>query len=633
MRILMMGLSLVGCLLGLSAPLFQRGFVTGLSNSQDSVALQEIFFNLQSNNHISILWLLFFSILCVFFSLIMNQTVMYLGARESFIMQRNLGQKLYNTILFLRNDHIKGRSIGEFVSVYTTDIPGATILIEQSLPQGMGILFPLLLTPMLLIYEFKIPLVPVLIVIFGLLSLNLWLALRQSRYFYLFKILAAQRIGIVNEWIQNIRYLRVLSWIRFFENRIIDVRRLETENRVKMLNNGQSMNAIASSVTFILNVLIIWYFSLYNRDLLKPTSLITLLWVVAVFLTKPFRQLPWFFTFLFDAWTSIRRICAIYNLGENKWTQRELANFKSHGDQKSDLGKMDDSLKKGVSLEVKGLNLSLNNKKILEAVSFEIAAGEFVAIVGEVASGKTSLLLSLIGETPCTFEKMSINGSDVDELSNSAIKSLASYVSQDSFILSAHLLENIIFSYDSSEKEISNHQEFTKVLNQAQFDIKSEGLTGGLRTEIGERGVNLSGGQKQRIGLARAFFRDRPLILMDDCLSALDIETEHKITEELTTAEFSKKTRILVTHRLSVLKHVDKILFLMNGKIQAIGSFQFLLLSSPEFCDFVKSINQKVPQPKVSEIPFPPAPHFEIESDPDATEDINFRKETDNVDI
>ena len=137
-------------------------------------------------------------------------------------------------------------------------------------------------------------------------------------------------------------------------------------------------------------------------------------------------------------------------------------------------------------------------------------------------------------------------------------------------------------------------------MKRSQFDLSVEVLEKGLDTKIGERGVNLSGGQKQRVNLGRALFRyeslppqPSPIILLDDCLSAVDIKTEEKLVDELISGRWSNSTRILVTHRLSVLKHVDRILFFDEGRIRDQGTLAELMARSPDFRDFAKSTSQK----------------------------------------
>ena len=571
-RLLMVIISLFAAIFGLLAPLFQRDFLNYLMNNKASSHFLN--FDLQLGP-----WpLLLLAVLSLTLSMILAQWVMYLGTRESLLLQRTLAQRLYDQTIGLRAESLRGRPIGEIVSVYTTDIPGSTILLEQSLPQGLSIFFPLILAPLILIYEFHIPLVHLLISLGVLLIFNFWLAHRQSHYFYLFKKLAADRIAVVNEWIQNIRALRVLGWVDAFESKIHAVRIIETKNRISMLINGQSMNAVSSSISYFLNFAVMLYIVQFATVPLEPAALLTLLWIVAVFLTRPFRQLPWFFTFLFDAWTSIQRVHEILSLHE-----MQNLSIENHATKKRS------PTATGEDLKVEGLNYYLGPHRILSEVSFEAREGELLAIVGEVGSGKSSLLMSLLRENSAQFRSYSIGGTDMLQESAEDLRAHFSLVPQDTFIMSATVLENTLLDYGAQTQD---EQRTLESLKLSDFDPTEEGLLKGLSTDIGERGVNLSGGQRQRINLARADLFKAPILLLDDCLSAVDVNTERKLMKNLIQGEWNKRTRILVSHRLSVLKEVDRILFMKDGTIIDQGGYSELFTRNALFREFTASVNK-----------------------------------------
>ncbi len=568
-RIFLLGLTLFSTLFGLMGPYFQKEFL-------DSTLHQKVFLPPALTRlppTVLEMTLLGLSFLALLASLGMNQAVYWLGMKESLILQKSIGERIYTHLLKLRSESLSGRPIGEIVSIYTTDLPGATILLEQSLPQFFGILFPLILAPLFMGILFQIPVKMTAILIVALIALNLTLAFRQSRFFFLFKKLAGDRIAMVAEWVQNIRALRILGWTEFFENKIFEIRKVETKNRIGMLNNGQTMNAISSSVTFFLNVSFLS--SLVFLAEQKPTvgQLLALLWVVALFLTKPFRQMPWFFTFVFDAWTSIDRLAGVLSL-KNLEVEKKPS-------QKS--GTPNDYV-------VQNLNFNLLGKKLLEEVSFRFPAGSKVGIVGEVGSGKSLLLLSLMAETSASFQSHTLQGEDLLLLSPEVLRQKFSYVPQESFIMSSSLRDNIEFQYDSS---LEVDPMITRSLLASQFNLAKENVPGGLNTEIGERGVNLSGGQKQRISLARADYHPRPVILLDDSLSALDVVTEEKIIQNLFQDQWKNQTLLLVTHRLSLLPKLDHLIFMEKGKVQDQGTFESLYERNPKFKLFTASLEKK----------------------------------------
>jgi ATP-binding cassette subfamily B multidrug efflux pump len=578
-RLAMILCSAASAAFGVLGPFFQKEFIDQLSGTP-AVLSSSLLFLQQWIAHSTLLCLIL-AFACALLSLGCFQIVSFLGATEAIYIQRLWSQRMYDRILELRTDTLAGRPVGEIVSIYTTDLPGATILLEQSMPQAFSIIFPLTLAPFLIVTLFHAPIAPTLSIVFFIIALNLTLALRQSRFFYKFKKLAADRVGLVNEWIQNIRTLRILGWVREFENKIIRVREVETKNRVSMLNNGQTMNAIATSITFILNVTLISSLIFWHQGEITPGALLAILWIVAIFLTRSFRQMPWFFTFLFDGTSSLNRAATLFSIVNEEVMARDQHLHKLRG-----LEHKDPSIQ--MALNVDRLNLEIHRQSILKNISFSIRQGEFIAIVGEVGSGKTMLLLSLLAETGARFGHYEVLNNNAVALPANQLRQFFTFVPQEGFIMSATLRENVAFEYDVPNT-VDN--DVLESLKNAQFGLAQERIKEGLESEIGERGVNLSGGQKQRISLARVDYYDSPIVLLDDCLSALDVETERKLMDSLLFGTWKNKTRVLATHRLTVLDKTDRVFFLRDGELIAQGSYNELLKTHAEFRDYTSSLS------------------------------------------
>ncbi|HRO67533.1 MAG TPA: ABC transporter ATP-binding protein, partial [Pseudobdellovibrionaceae bacterium] len=375
-KLFILTISFFSAIAGLLAPWFQKEFIDRLTATETSLRLDWV------ESPLAWISLAFAAML---FGQAASQLTSYLGAKEAIFLQRIFAKKLYNKMMHLKVDTMSRQSLGEVVSLYATDVPGATAFLDQTLPAGASTLFPLVLAPFALSLFFDVPLWPTVGMIVLVATFNSMMAFRQSRFFYRFKQLAAERTGLVNEWIQNIRTLRILGWTSSFEKFIFEKRKIETQNRVSMVTNGQVMNTVATSATFFLNIvtlgtLVVWY----NRDL-SPGEVFALLWILGVFLTRPFRQMPWFFTFGFDAWTSLTRLQRFLDT-PNQGTSTTQASGPAR--EESD-----------TAVDVENLNLTVNGKPLLKNVTFSMKKGEFVAIVGEVGSGKTLLLLSLLRET------------------------------------------------------------------------------------------------------------------------------------------------------------------------------------------------------------------------------------------
>ena len=240
-RLLILFASILAAGLGLGASYFQKSFI-------DEIVLGDF------SGSLWIYQSLGFAFLCFLVASFLSQLTLYLGYREALISQRKISETLYQHALRLKSESLEKRTVGETVALYATDIPASTILLEQTLPYGASTFFPILLSPIALNYMIGTSLIEVYILVFLVAALNTALAFRQSGFFYTFKQLAAERVSKVNEWLQNIRSLKILNWIEPFEDRILDVREKETINRIKMVTNGQMMNAITSHATFVFNI-------------------------------------------------------------------------------------------------------------------------------------------------------------------------------------------------------------------------------------------------------------------------------------------------------------------------------------------------------------------------------------------
>jgi ATP-binding cassette subfamily B multidrug efflux pump len=570
-RLFIIGSSLIATILGLFAPYFQKLFIDQITGQRTTPE-----FSVFS----SPLILIGLAFLCMLLAQAFSQLTIYLGIRESIHLQSVFSRRLYEKTLELRVDTMSQRSVGEVIQLYATDVPGSTVFLEQTLPTGASTLFPLILAPFAISLIYDLPLLPTALTIITITAVNSLMAFRQSKFFWLFKTLAGERIALVNEWVQNLRTIRILGWISYFEQKIFDKREVETVNRVRMVTNGQAMNAIASSVTFILNVVTLVSLIYYSKHAVTSGELLALMWIVGVFLTRPFRQMPWFFTFAFDSWTSLQRLEQFLNI-TNETPENSLAEEdESEGPPHST-----------ASLEVKNLSLSIGGKQILKSIDLCIDDGEFVAVVGEVGSGKSMLLLSLLGETGAQMDRYMVEGQDATEMSLQDLRKNFAYVPQEGFIMSASLRENVAFLYDIEPEADAQIEES---LHLAQFEVFKERVENGLATEIGERGVNLSGGQKQRISLARVHFHRAPVLLLDDCLSAVDVDTEEKLFSQLLNGAWEERTRILVTHRLAILHRVDRIIFMQSGQVLDQGSFTDLMSRSAAFRDYTMSVEPLV---------------------------------------
>lgn len=207
----------------------------------------------------------------------------------------------------------------------------------------------------------------------------------------------------------------------------------------------------------------------------------------------------------------------------------------------------------------------------LHDVSFILEAGSKMAIIGKVASGKSTIAELLMRMYDINAGEILIDGRSITEFNIATLREKIAYVPQDVFIFSDTIKGNIAFGLDK-EPDLSI---IKKYANYAAIDEEIEKLPNGYDSIVGERGVTLSGGQKQRISIARGLIKDPNLVILDDCLSAVDVETEQQILSYL-TAGLKNKSAIVITHRIHSLNDFNLIIVLENGKIVEQGNHEAL---------------------------------------------------------
>ena len=210
-------------------------------------------------------------------------------------------------------------------------------------------------------------------------------------------------------------------------------------------------------------------------------------------------------------------------------------------------------------------------------VSLKINAGENVGIIGKTGSGKTTLVDLILRTYNVPDGTLFIDGHDVNDIPIKTVRKYSAYVPQDNFLFSDTIKNNIAFSGDGFDGE-----EIERVAKLSDVHENISEFQDGYETMLGERGVTVSGGQKQRISIARALMKNAPILILDDSVSAVDTKTEKAIIENLRRERLGKTT-VLIAHRVSTVEKMDKIIFIEDGKILAVGAHEELYSSCEEY--------------------------------------------------
>jgi len=409
------------------------------------------------------------------------------------------------------------------------------------------------------------------------------------------------RVKMMNEILNGIRVIKFYAWERPFRKEVAAVRKKELKALTKLTYvSSIGFSVILMSAPVIQPILVfLTYVNVQNEEITAAKAFTT----IALFniMRFPFAFLPMGFLQYIQAKISIRRIGAYMDLptladcvvpqappsAEDGSPESQVGSITmqkaSFGwinpkEERGPLqfGPVKKKKKKSKKEEVEETEVeSIDQQKFttIEDISFTIKTGELVAVIGEVGSGKSSLISAILGEMePVDDSKVYVPGR-VEGTSHTALCTQTPWVVNDT------LKGNIIFG------RVFNEERYNHVVEACALKADLNILPAGDMTEIGERGINLSGGQKARVCLARAMYgEDTKVLMLDDPLSAVDSHVGEHIFAEAITGEISRgRTRILVTHHVHFLPRCDSIIVLEGGKMKHWGTYDELISQGVEF--------------------------------------------------
>ncbi|CAF0920469.1 unnamed protein product [Rotaria sordida] len=361
------------------------------------------------------------------------------------------------------------------------------------------------------------------------------------------------RIKLMNEIVKSIHLVKMYVWERPFQLKVERVRRKETFYVIlkSLMISVKIVNGYSFSLIFFLIVFgLLWY-----RRAPFNTDFFTIAFVLISYLRHTY--LHGFATScinLSQYWVAVQRIQAFLTVDE--YNQSKMIIMQNEFNNKDKL-----------TIDIQNLSSNWENSSFhLRDVTFSAQTGELIIIIGSIASGKSSLLMTLLGEMKMTSGTIKLNRN-----------ARFCYVPQESWIFSGSIKENILFGMEFNEKK------FNESIYAAGLDTDLENFQYGDSTLVGDNGIILSGGQKARLSLARALYRDEDIYLLDDPLSAVDVQVARHIFEKCILRNLRSKVCILVTHQIQFLKYATTIVFLDKGTQVASGTYAELYEMCPEF--------------------------------------------------
>ncbi|XP_063691623.1 multidrug resistance-associated protein 1-like [Bolinopsis microptera] len=367
-----------------------------------------------------------------------------------------------------------------------------------------------------------------------------------------------QRVKKTNEVLDGIKVIKLYGWEDSFLKEVDGIRSQELGAMKSRIKFGIIITFMWTCSPILVSLLSFLCYSLLGNNLTSEKAFVSL--TLFNILRFPLVMLPNMITQLIQARVSIVRIKTFLNLTELE----EDAVISGEADSPT-------------AAQIKGGKFSWDmkdevNTVTLDNINVTIPRGKLVAIVGAVGSGKSSLVSAMLGEMDKMEGEVYLNGS-------------VSYVPQVSWVLNDSLKNNILFGAPW------NKCYYKEVITSCALETDLQILPNGDNTEIGEKGINLSGGQKQRVSLARAIYNKNDIYIFDDPLSAVDAHVGKHLFEKVIgpNGMINNKTRILVTHKLSVLPEVDHVVLLKDGQVLEQGTYNDLMGKDSELHRLVSS--------------------------------------------
>ena len=458
-------------------------------------------------------------------------------------------------------------SIGEVISRSTNDI---TNYIAPLFGYGIllifdGIIYNLFIS--VLIFN-KSSLIYLLLIHIPLILQTIYLVRRRKVQEKYYNEMAKTMDEITEETLENVKGIRVIraySLLDKVRNSFVGKLRSyarSNEEYMKKTLVYQPLNTVSLAASYIIAVACGFYF--INLGMMTLGELISVCVVIGM-IQWPYIALSELVIMIIEVRQATKRILEISDKKADVNNDLAESNFEFNS-----------------SIEFKDFNFSYeDNNHVLEDINFTINKGETIGVVGKTGSGKTTFIKQLLRLYPIEENTLLLDGKGIERYYDYSVRAKIGYAPQEYQLFSKSIKENVLFyRYDLEDK-------LDDVLEQADIKKDISRFKDGIDTLVGENGLSLSGGQKQRLGIARALLSNPEILILDDSLSAVDSNTEKTIIENIKKTR-EGKTNIIVAHRISAVRHADKIVVLDNGKILNFGTHDELL----EKCPWYKQLDE-----------------------------------------
>lgn len=534
-----------------------------LNNKTSSTAIvsQELVSN--------IILIIITTIIAGFLSFLMRQTLIVMSRHIEFDLKNEVFKQYENLSLHF----YKQNRTGDLMSRISEDVskvrmyvgPAVMYTINTLIRFAIVIIYMFNVSPELTLYT----LLPLPILSYTIFKLSSEINKRSTVFQqYLSKI-----SSYTQEIFSGIRVIKAYSLENQHQNNMFDLALESKKKSMKLAKIQALFGPLMIALIGISNLVVIYFGGqMYINGSIKSIGIIAEFILYVNMLTWPVASLGWISSMVQEAEASQKRI--------NEFLKIE-PEIQNKNQEKS-------TIEGVISFENVSLTYSDTNIQALKNVSFRVDKGETLAILGKTGAGKSTIIALISRLYEATEGKIKIDDKEISTHNLFDLRNSIGIVPQDAFLFSDTIINNIKFGKENASQEEVESAAKSAVVHDNIIHFNKQ-----YETVLGERGITLSGGQKQRVSIARAIIKNCPILLFDDCLSAVDTETEEAILNNL-SAICKDKSTIIVTHRVSSVKNADKIIILDEGKIIEEGTHNQLVKNNGYYASlYIKQLSEK----------------------------------------
>jgi ATP-binding cassette subfamily B multidrug efflux pump len=517
----------------------------------------------------NILLIIATTIIAGFLTFLMRQTLIVMSRHIEFDLKNEVFRQYEN----LTQNFYKKNRTGDLMNRISEDVskvrmyvgPAVMYSINTVIRFTIVIVYMYNVSPLLTLYT----ILPLPLLSYGIFKLSSEINKRST----IFQQYLSKVSTFSQEIFSGIRVIKAYSLENQHQNNMVSLAK-ESKSKSLSLAKVQSLfGPLMLALIGISNLVVIYFGGLmYIEGTIKSIGTIAEFILYVNMLTWPVASLGWVSSMVQEAEASQKR------LNEFLKIEPEIKNKNPNAS----------IINGSISFENVSYTYEDTNIKALQNISFTVKKGETLAILGKTGSGKSTILALISRLYDVTDGKIAIDSQEISSLNLYDLRNSIGIVPQDAFLFSDSIRNNIKFG-----KENATDEEVESAAKSAVVHDNIIGFKKQYETVLGERGITLSGGQKQRVSIARAIIKNPPILLFDDCLSAVDTETEETILNNLN--EICKdKTTIIVSHRVSSAKNAHKIIIIDDGKIVEQGSHNQLVNQAGYYASlYLKQLSEK----------------------------------------